>query len=498
MNSWIVQELKEWITRILPEEFASVCGTSCESTAAEILGRYGQDGFLLALDYSKAYDRLHPVLTTALLRRLGLPEDLLQVLTEVWGQQRRWLCWQQHVHHAPLVAPAMPQGDPLGPLVMSLWVAAGHSLITAGRGVFSRIYIDDRTVVATSPEEIAHQLQEWETRSFSVGLRENADKAVCMGRNARKKRVLEALLPGNVRDEVVILGVSTRVRGLSAREEVRVQEAMRIIALLSCCGLGFGHYLRVVRQFAMSRAAYGWVAHWPSLHVSKRLWTAVRRGCKRLRSSSPWLFGAVFGGNLHLDALFATRLTGTLARLRAKGPLTWTQTPGSPVKALDSWLIKRGWQRRAPFLWWHGVAKVRLDLRGRGPVGRFQHVVRAGWRAWCLAQHVASDRRDADEVELGLFDRIASRIRGGGPFRAPKREPSLAGLLGALPPCKVVSRRGLVLGASSASMRATGTTLRGPVLSGLCPGFLGRTCVLSRGSDGAFGVLLALVWRVLR
>ena len=87
---------------------------------------------------------------------------------------------------------------------------------------------------------------------------------------------------------------------------------------------------------------------------------------------------------------------------------------------------------------------------------------------------------------------LRSRTRGAGPFRAPKLELSLAGLLGARPPCKGGSRRDLPRGASTASMRDTGTTSHGPVRSGRCPRFPGRTCVLSLGSGGACGVLLAL------
>ena len=99
-----------WSWLLSAEVFAS--NASCET--GEILCHC--DGFLMALDLSKAYDRLNPLVTAALLETAsaGLKAS------GFWLLCGRWI-HLQHVH-AEAVAPVMPQGDPLGPLVMTLWM----------------------------------------------------------------------------------------------------------------------------------------------------------------------------------------------------------------------------------------------------------------------------------------------------------------------------------------------------------------------------------------
>ena len=98
----------------------------------------------------------------------------------------------------------------------------------------------------------------------------------------------------------------------------------------------------------MSKAAYGWVARWPTLKISKKVWAAVHVGSRRMVSAAPWLRAALFGGNTHLDVVFATRLVGTCARARLKKALKWVAATGSPSHALNTWLRRRGWTRQRP------------------------------------------------------------------------------------------------------------------------------------------------------
>ena len=111
----------------------------------------------MSLDYSKAFDHLHPAISIAILKHLGWPVGLVNVLQHVWLSQRRWVQFQSEVYEKPLAAPALPQGDPLDPLVMTLWVVAGARYVgrlanpTLG-SVFARYYVDDRSLVSANPE----------------------------------------------------------------------------------------------------------------------------------------------------------------------------------------------------------------------------------------------------------------------------------------------------------------------------------------------------------
>lgn len=49
-----------WIKQIIPAEFAFGNNLPTEPIVCDLLEKFQQDKFLLSLDYSKAYDRLHP------------------------------------------------------------------------------------------------------------------------------------------------------------------------------------------------------------------------------------------------------------------------------------------------------------------------------------------------------------------------------------------------------------------------------------------------------
>lgn len=75
--------------------------------------KFHEQGFLLALDYTKAFDCLDPKVTKELLLAFGWDASLVEFIHTVWNNQRRFVCWKNHVHHTPLRGPAQPQGDPL-------------------------------------------------------------------------------------------------------------------------------------------------------------------------------------------------------------------------------------------------------------------------------------------------------------------------------------------------------------------------------------------------
>ena len=106
---------------------------------------------------------------------------------------------------------------------------------------------------------------------------------------------------------------------------------------------------------------------------------------------------------MRLDVLFATQLVGVLTRVRRRRPLI-TQA-GSPAKALSGWLIWHGWTEPGAWSWRHALSGRTLDLNRQGEA---RAAIRDAWRAWCLCQHMASDRRDADLdcFARGYFGRI--------------------------------------------------------------------------------------------
>ena len=133
---------------------------------------------------------------------------------------------------------------------------------------------------------------------------------------------LHRLLPEVVATDVELLGSCSMVsrRGLLPKEAGRVDACKRALVLLACARLPFERCMRACRQFAVSKVAYGWNARAPPLTLCCQLWSCIHVGSRRLRSAAVWLRAALWGGGMHLDILFATRLIGIFCRLRKRVP----------------------------------------------------------------------------------------------------------------------------------------------------------------------------------
>ena len=95
--------------------------------------------------------------------------------------------YDHHTHSEPLKAHGiLPQGDPLGPIICSLWVQSGvmsvstSFMLEAGPSSM-QIYLDDRTCTSSSVQDLFTLKEGWSHWSHSVGLLENLQKAEVSG-----------------------------------------------------------------------------------------------------------------------------------------------------------------------------------------------------------------------------------------------------------------------------------------------------------------------------
>ena len=223
-------------------------------------------------------------------------------------------------------------------------------------------------------------------------------KAVAVASTPARRATLRRYLADHVSQDVELLGCCTMVarRGLLAKETGRVTACKTALRLLACIRMPFERYMRACRTFALSRVSYGWLARSPALTLCKELWSNVHVGSRRIRAASIWLRAALWGGVLHLDILFAVQLVGVLSRIQSRRPLVWSVAGGTPAHALSTWLTCHGWRLVRPWVWYHDLTGSNLNFGVNEEVGLRQHIVRNAWRAWCLCQHVASNRRDHD------------------------------------------------------------------------------------------------------
>ena len=141
------------------------------------------------------------------------------------------------------------------------------------------------------------------------------------------------------------------------------------------------------------------------------LFTGLFKHAHRVRYSSPWVRALVFGANVHLDCLWATRLVGALAKRSASTPMPWSLLRGSPSAALHGWLLERGWKLLAPWRWQHECAGVALDLTTPVVPQRNRHdflqpQVRVGWRVWCASRWLDCGRHEVRGLSLRDFPHV--------------------------------------------------------------------------------------------
>ncbi|OLP87093.1 Retrovirus-related Pol polyprotein from type-1 retrotransposable element R2 [Symbiodinium microadriaticum] len=171
--------IQTWMRSVLLPEIAAINGEDLYVTLLRVFEQLAEQGMVLALDFTKAFDALDARVTIEMLRKLKWPPDLLRVFSSVWMQLARYIQFQHHCHPEPLVAGVQPQGDPLGPLIMALWAQAGLLSVrglTQAQSAQTTVYVDDRTIVAREARVLSLQEQSWAQWSASVGLLEHPAK----------------------------------------------------------------------------------------------------------------------------------------------------------------------------------------------------------------------------------------------------------------------------------------------------------------------------------
>ena len=317
--------LKTWLKAALHPSVGAVSQQDIYENLISIFDNFHQHGYLLALDFSKAFDAINTDMSVKMLNKYGWPPAITRLLGLVWGTQQRFIQWDNHTHNIPLLASGVqPQGGPLGPVICSLWVQSGVNSVSEEvslrEGSFSmQVYLDDRSCTTSSPSDLQNLQNAWSSWSHLVGLKENLQKAEVSGMgSARLSSLSQCFDAAVVSPAVRVLGAvswSGR-RKLHKIELDRLAAAKASARLLGCCGFLLPLQLRYLKHFALPKANYGWVARGPTWSAAKSLWSACWVSTHRVRYSSPWLRALFLGGKLHLDVVWVTRLVAAVLRAR--------------------------------------------------------------------------------------------------------------------------------------------------------------------------------------
>ena len=134
------------------------------------------------------------------------------------------------MHPQKLLSKGMPQGCPLSPLMMAIWVSAGVRSVRNQTNDNSRYvcYMDDRSFWCPDVTTMETHVEAWHAWSQAMGLKENHAKTCAVGRG-RTKVSLQENHPEWAAEEIKILGVCTisKPRANTQQENDRLTAAKK-------------------------------------------------------------------------------------------------------------------------------------------------------------------------------------------------------------------------------------------------------------------------------
>jgi hypothetical protein len=120
--------------------------------------------YVLFLDFKQAYDSVHPAALFAVLRRMGLPEDLVALLEFCSAQRRTRIAVNGERSEEMPMLMGVGQGDVLSPLLFNIFIeslsrhlaTAGdvHGVTVAGVHLRDLKYADDVAILCASPQQV--------------------------------------------------------------------------------------------------------------------------------------------------------------------------------------------------------------------------------------------------------------------------------------------------------------------------------------------------------
>ena len=115
-----------WLRSSLMHQVGGISGDDIYANIIKIFDKFHERGYLLTMNYSKAFDCLDSSLSCQLLQAHGWPSLLTDLLAAIWDKRERFDQWDHRTHPTTVDASRVqPQTDRWGPLLMSLWVQSG-------------------------------------------------------------------------------------------------------------------------------------------------------------------------------------------------------------------------------------------------------------------------------------------------------------------------------------------------------------------------------------
>ena len=165
--------MREFWRKHLPRGLSSAAegGLGTECLVALLDHELNRLKFGVTLDYSFCFDTIDLSII-----RQSLPSALpasmqpwIVLLISQWSQLTKWISINGHVEKKYLTGgTGIPQGDAASPLILSIFLWQGYEMVgdmlKKNGQALSLVYMDDRTIIADSPDVIAQAVVIWKTK----------------------------------------------------------------------------------------------------------------------------------------------------------------------------------------------------------------------------------------------------------------------------------------------------------------------------------------------
>ena len=232
--------------------------------------------YMVLLDWSKAFDRIKHTALVIALRRFGLPEPVLQMISGVY-KNRTFSVREGNMESTTRPQNAgIAQGCPLSPYLFVIVMSVLLQDARANCGQYTSmpyvvtpelVYADDTMLLASSAEAVQHHFDRVAEIGKSYGLELNLDKTVVMTVRGETDIIDTNGQPLQRKDETVYLGGLLSSNGRPVAELTRrIGEARQMFRKLEAvwkhANITAPHKKRIFDACVVSKLMYGLESVW--------------------------------------------------------------------------------------------------------------------------------------------------------------------------------------------------------------------------------------------
>ena len=407
------EQVRGWAREHLHKDVAYGAGAVGAEALTDLLQTKfvsSPQGYLATMDWSQAFDRVNAEATIRALRDLNFCPPLTDVLQQVWLKQRRYVCYENSVCPKVLHPKGIPQGCPLSPLILAIWVSSGLNSVQTQIGNNPNLkaqyvcYMDDRSFWGSNIDCVTANIASWNEWTKDMGLKENPTKTEVTARGKRCKQDLFHRHPEWSRDSIKILGASTisGPRKNTPHEDSRLRAAKTRAAIIGTSHVPWKQHVKAHQYLVVSKGSYGWLGRDPPKACTEPLFNQLSRSTRANHGASRDLRKLWYGATTDLRAAIVIQRWSRIRRNREK--LLWNNKPWTSLTLLRKNLKNLGFIEQAPWLWRAACPHVKaqegaLDLRRTSnhiqDLDLQKHNIREAFRRCHFKKFVASNRRDA-------------------------------------------------------------------------------------------------------